>query len=79
MVGEFVFDGGEFAESALAASAVVGVLDPGDDRQAQLVSAAPRVAVEDVLLQERVEGFPGGVVGGGGDAAHRSRQLVREP
>lgn len=32
---------------------VVGLLDPGHDRLAQLVAGVPAVAVQDVLLQER--------------------------
>src|SRR5690606_30943766 len=39
--GEFVLDGGELAEAALASAAVVGVLDPADDLVAELGSGPP--------------------------------------
>src|ERR1039458_538034 len=38
LVDCLVFDGREAAESSLPAPPVVGALDPGDDRQAQLLS-----------------------------------------
>src|SRR3712207_7150673 len=72
--GEFVLDGGELAEGALAPSAVVGVLDPEHDRAVQLVAGAPAAAIQDVLLQELVPGLHRGVVARGGDAAHRALQ-----
>ena len=34
LVEHLKLDGGELAEGALAASAVIGAFDPGDDRQA---------------------------------------------
>lgn len=43
-------DGCEPAEGVLAASAVVGGLDPGDDRQPQVLAGGAAAAVEDVLL-----------------------------
>lgn len=64
MVGEFELDWGEFAESALPASAVVGAFDPVDDRKFQLVSSRPRLLVENVLLQQREERFHRRVVAG---------------
>ncbi len=39
--GELELDGGELAEAALAAPAVVGVLDPVDHRVAQLGASPP--------------------------------------
>lgn len=45
----------------LASSAVVGLLDPGHDRQAELVAGLPTLAVEDVLLQECEERLHGGL------------------
>ena len=60
----------------LAASAVVGAFDPGDDRDAQLVAGGPALPVEDVLLQQREERFHGGVVAGGADLAHRADHAV---
>ena len=62
--GEFVFDGGEFPEGALAAAPVVGVLDPGDDRVAKLVAGSPALLVQDVLLEQRMERFHCRVVAG---------------
>lgn len=53
--GEFELDGRELAEAALPATPVVGVFDPGDDRESQLVAGTPALLVEDVLLQQRVE------------------------
>ena len=48
-------DWGEATEAALSASAVVGLLDPGHDRQAQLLAGGPALAVEHILLQQREE------------------------
>ena len=59
MVGEFVFDWCESAESSLPASAVVGVPDPGDDREAQLLAGLPAATVEDVLFMARMHGISG--------------------
>jgi hypothetical protein len=42
--------------------AVVGPLDPGDDRQAEFLSGGPAVAVEHVLLQQGEEGLDRGIV-----------------
>ena len=39
----------------MSSSAVVGALDPGDDRDPQLVAGVPVALVEDVVLQERDE------------------------
>ena len=66
-----VFDWGEPAEGVLAASTVVGVLDPDDDREPELFAGAPAAAVQDVLLQQREEVLHGGVVGAGTNPAHR--------
>lgn len=38
-------------------AAVVGVLDPGDDRVTQFVTGVPASLVEDILLQQGVEGL----------------------
>ena len=43
-------DGRQTAQAGLTASAVVGPLDPGDHRDAQLLAGGPGAAVEDVLL-----------------------------
>lgn len=65
-------DRSESTEGFLAASAVVGRLDPADDRDAEFGAGGPAAAVEDVLLQETEEGLRGGVVGAGPDPAHRA-------
>ena len=39
-------DRGESAEAVLSPSAVVGAFDPGDDREAELFSRVPALAVE---------------------------------
>lgn len=39
----------------MAPTAVVGLLDPGQDRQAQLVAGDPALTVQDVLLQQAEE------------------------
>ena len=72
----FELDRGQSAEACLAASAVVGAFDPGDDRDAELVAGGPALPVEDVLLQQREERFHGGVVAGGADLAHRADHAV---
>jgi hypothetical protein len=51
--GELELDGGELAESALPAAAVVAVLDPERHLVGQLVAGPPTALVEDVALQER--------------------------
>jgi len=70
-------DGGELAEGSLASPAVVGVLDPHEDRAGELGSRGPALAVQDVLLEQRVEGLHGGVVAGRGGPAHRPGEVVR--
>jgi hypothetical protein len=54
--GEFVLVGGELAECALAASAVVGVFDPDGDRESELVSGLPGASVEDVYRKMSLSG-----------------------
>src|SRR5215204_6209650 len=63
----------ELPEAALTAPAVVRPFDPDHDRQSQLLSRAPSLAVEDVLLEQREERLHGGVVGAGAAPAHRTR------
>jgi len=70
-------DGGELAEGSLASPAVAGVLDPHEDRVGELGSRGPALAVQDVLLEQRVEGLHGGVVAGRRDPAHRPGEVVR--
>ena len=60
----------------MPASAVVGAFDPGDDRESELLAGGPAVPVQDVLLEQGEELFLGGVVGGRGDLARRSGQMV---
>lgn len=74
---QFELDRRELAEAALATTVVVGVLDPGDDGEMELLAGPPHpLLVEDVLLQERVERLHCGVVGRGGDPAHRPLEPV---
>src|SRR5690606_5843948 len=74
--GEFVLDGGELAEAALASAAVVGVLDPADDLVAELGSGPPdSPAVQHVLLEQGEERLHRCVVPGRGDPAHRPGEL----
>ena len=53
--------GGQSAQSGLPATSVIGSLDPGDDRDPELFSGPPPLAVQDVLLQQREERFHRGV------------------
>src|SRR5215471_14202335 len=57
-------EGVELAEGSLASPAVVGVLDPHEDRVGELGSRGPALAVQNVLLEQRVEGLHVGVVAG---------------
>src|SRR3954454_20674502 len=76
-VGEcLVFDRCEPSESALPAAAVIRALDPGDDRQAELLTVRPAPPIEHVLLQESEEGLHRGVVSARADPAHRADQAV---
>jgi hypothetical protein len=51
----FELDRGQSSQGELTASAVVGALDPGDDREAEIVSGRPTLPAEHVVLQEREE------------------------
>lgn len=50
--GDLELDGGPSAQRGLAAAAVVGAFDPGDNGDAQLVAGVSDLAVEDVVLQQ---------------------------
>src|SRR3972149_9235484 len=69
-------DRGELTEGPLAAPAMVGPFDPGQDRKAKLLSRLPALPVQDVVLQQREERLHGGVVGTGSDPAHRADEAV---
>src|SRR5699024_357335 len=71
-----VFDGGQSAQAGLPAAAVIGPLDPGNDRDPELLSGPPALAVQDVLLEQRKEGLHRGVVASGTDLPHRSDEVV---
>ena len=71
-----VLDGRQSAQTGLPAPAVIGPLDPGDDRGTELVAAAPRLPVQDVLLQQREERLHRRVIAGRTDSAHRPDQIV---
>ena len=45
----------------MASAAVVGALDPRNDRDPQLVTGRPGAPVENVVLQQREEALHGGV------------------
>ncbi len=68
------FDGRQSAEASLPAAAVVGLLDPGDDRQPQVLPGDLALRAEDVALQHGGEGLHHGVVAAGTDAAHGAGQ-----
>lgn len=55
-------DRGEASELGLAASAVVGPLDPAHDRDPQLLTCVPAAPVEDVVLQQAEKALHGGVI-----------------
>lgn len=55
---------------------VIGPLDPGEDPHPKLFPRAPGLGVEDVVLQQAVEGLHGRVVPGSAHAPHRSDQAV---
>ena len=69
-------DRGVSSEDPLAATSVIGPLDPGDDGDAQILSRLPTLAIEHVLLEQREEGLHGRVVTAGADPAHRSGEAV---
>ena len=71
-----VFDGGQSTEAGLSATAVVGPLDPGDDRDSEVFSGPPALAIQDVLLQQREEGLHRGVVPGSADFPHRAHEVM---
>lgn len=58
----------------MPSSPVVGALDPGHDRQPELLTGGPPMLVENVLLQEREERFHRRVIAHGADPTHRSGQ-----
>ena len=72
----FKLDRSQLAEGALASLTVVVPFDPSRDLRAQLVAIFPRLAVEQILPQEREERLHRRVVTGGGDPAHRSAQAM---
>lgn len=54
---------------------MIGLFDPGHDREAQLLSGGPAAGVEDVLLQQREERLHRCVVSCGADASHRADEV----
>ena len=79
-----VLDGGQSTQAGLSAASVVSPLDPGggtsrlrgNDRDPQLVSGPPALAVQDVLLEQGEEGLHRGVVPGSTDSPHRSDEVM---
>lgn len=54
----------------VSAAAVVGLSDPGDDRDPQLLSGGQALPVQDAVLQQTEEAFRRRVVAGGADLTH---------
>jgi len=50
-----------------------GPLDPGNDGQAQLLAGSPALPAQDIGLEQGEEGFHGGDVAAGSDAARPIR------
>lgn len=71
-----VFDGGQKAQASVPAATVVGAFDPGDDRDAELFSAPPTLAVQDVLLEQGEERFHRSIVAGSTDLRHRADEAM---
>ena len=67
---------GQTAQANLPTAPVVGPFDPGDNREAQLVTDPPATAVEDVLLLQSEEGFHRCIVTDGTDLGYRHEQVV---
>src|SRR3989442_8040856 len=72
LVHSLELDRGELAEGSLTTPAVIRPLDPSDDGQAELLSGAPALPVQNVSLEQGEEGLHGGVVGAGPGATHRA-------
>jgi len=70
--GSLELGGGQAAEAALASPAVVGVLDPVDDRVVQVLATASCLRVHDVALEQCPEALHGGVAPSRRDATHRA-------
>lgn len=70
------FDRGELAQGALAAFAVVLRLDPGHDREPELLPGAPPPGIENVLLQQRKERLHRSIVPARPDPSHRPGQTM---
>ena len=71
-----VLDRGQPAQPALPPTAVVGPLNPGHDRDPQLLPSDPLPAVQYVVLQQPEETLHGRVVPGRTDTTHRPHQTV---
>jgi len=56
---------------------MLGLLDPGHDRDPQFLAGGPRSAVEDVLLQQAEEGLHGRVVTCRPDPRYRANDPVQ--
>lgn len=61
---------------AASTTSVVGPFDPPEDRDPQLLTSVPGMAVQDVLLEQGEEALHGRVVAGGTDSAHGSDHAV---
>src|SRR5699024_6667935 len=67
---------GQFPQTSLLALAVILPLQPGHDRQSQLLTGRPPAPVQHILLQQTEERLHGRIVTGCPDPAHRTDQPV---
>src|SRR5699024_3507106 len=63
-------------QPGLSATSVICPLDPGHDRDSQLVASGPPTTVENVLLQQGEERFHGRVIARCADSSHRPDDAV---
>ena len=63
-------------QPGLSATSVICPLDPGHDRDSQLVASDPPATVENVLLQQGEERFHGRVIARCADSSHRPDDAV---
>ena len=63
-------------QPGLSTTSVICPLDPGHDRDSQLIPGGPPATVENVLLQQSEERFHRGVIASRADSSHRSDDAV---
>ena len=69
-------NGGEPAQDPLPLATAVNRLVLGGHRESQVISGRLRVAVQDVLLEQREEALYRGVIIGGADPAYGADQVM---